>query len=85
MPLRELAELIGAEVEWNDGLITLTSGKEEAVIDTAAKIVSSDGTETGIQLMIQDGTTYVPVRQTAALLGCTVDYDEDTNTAELVK
>lgn len=85
VPLRELAELMGAEVEWNDGLITLTSGKEEAVIDTAAKIVSSDGTETGIQLMIQDGTTYVPVRQTAALLGCTVDYDEDTNTAELVK
>lgn len=85
VPLRELSELMGASVEWNSGIITLTAEKGSAVIDTSAQTVSSNGAMTEIELIISDGTTYVPIRQTAGLLGCTVSYDADSHTAELSK
>lgn len=83
VPVRDLAEFMGCKVEWDDGIITLTRGSDKTVIDTSSSKASSDGTVTDMPVIIDDGTSYVPLRKTAELFGCEVSYDEETMTAEL--
>ena len=61
---------MGCKVEWDDGIITLTRGSDKTVIDTSSSKASSDGTVIDMPVIIDDGTSYVPLRKTAELFGC---------------
>ena len=68
VPIRAIAEALGAEVLWNDETKTATVSKEEASIDFPV------GEEGGAILYLD--TTFVPVRAVSEKLGCEVRWDD---------
>lgn len=77
VPVRDIAEFMGAGVDWDDGMITLRFNGTEAVIDTASSemTVGSETFETA-PVIITDGAAYAPLRSISEALGCSVEYDE---------
>ena len=70
-PIRTLAEELGCDVEWNDGVISITSGSASLTLTENDDII------------LTDGTSYAPVRAIAEYFGYTVSYDESTKIAEI--
>ena len=70
-PLRILAENLGCNVEWDNGIINITSD------DATLTLTESD------DIILIDGTSYAPVRAIAEYFGYTVSYDESTKIAEI--
>jgi len=82
VPLRDVAEYMGAEVFWNsetqeiimeynENKISLTVGSKACFINGAASIVTSAPA-------LIDGTTMIPIRSIASSLGCKIDWIPET-------
>ncbi|HOC52791.1 MAG TPA: stalk domain-containing protein [Caldisericia bacterium] len=92
LPIRWVAEPLGAEVGW-DGVerkvtITLKNTTIELWIDKNIARVNGidtliDPTNPKVVPIIKDGRTMLPVRFVAENLGCKVDWDQDTKTVTI--
>ena len=89
LPVRYVAEALGAKVEWDgatatatlktaDTEIRITVGAAEAVVN--GQTVSLDS-----PAFIRDNRTYMPVRFVAETLGAVVEWDGATSTATITK
>ena len=91
VPFRAIAEVLGAEVDYNAGAITAKKdgetlsfalgGKQLTVTDSAGKTVKTVQLDTAPYK--KGGRTYVPVRFFAEAFGLTVQWDQDMQTAVL--
>jgi len=85
MPVRGIAEAIGAEVSFDDRTRTVTVENEETTI--AMTIGDHNMEVNGQRVMllsapeIKEDRTMLPVRDVAEALGCEVSWDQDTKTA----
>jgi len=94
LPIRAVAEALGAQVSWNEAerKVTITStgtriemwiGKNLAY--TNGKHVPIDPQNKNVVPEIINGRTMVPVRFVAESLGATVSWNERTKTITIVK
>lgn len=74
-PLRFLCEALGAEVNWEDGQITVTKGKTTLVFTPSKTAYVINKKETPIDIINENGTSFAPVRIMSELLGYKVDYN----------
>jgi hypothetical protein len=87
LPLREIAEGMGASVTWNKQSGTITVEKEDHKMTLAlgSKTVYYNGkaeTASAAPRVIQ-GITYVPAQVFARGLGASVSYNQSTNTLDI--
>lgn len=92
VPFRAIAEVLGAEVDYNAGAITakkngqtlaLSLGGKQLTItdDSTGKVIKTTAVDSAPYK--KDGRTYVPVRFFAEGFGLTVQWDQDMQTAVL--
>ena len=81
VPLRLVAEALGAEVGWNDATRTVTINRDgvnlSLVLDRP--LPNNMGTPTSV-----DGRTFVPVAYVSEMLGATIRWDEVTRAVYIV-
>lgn len=82
MPLRFVAENLGADVEWNEETRTANIISEEADIYVCAnsKIITIDGKKVKMDVApeIINDRMMLPIRFIAEALNCSVEWDENT-------
>ena len=92
VPFRAIAEVLGAEVDYNAGAITAKKNGQTLAFSLGGKqlTITDDSTGKVIQTTAVDsapykkkGRTYVPVRFFAEAFGLTVQWDQDMQTAVL--
>lgn len=87
VPLRELAEQMGAQVRWNKaaGAIGVQREGYKMTLTIGSKTVFYNGKAETIAAAprIINGVTYVPVQVFARGLGASLSYDESTNTLKI--
>jgi len=73
VPLRAIAEGLGAEVIWDDATrtVSITRGGDTAFVTIDTPLPGGMGTT-----VIQDGRTFVPVRYVSEILGAEVIWDD---------
>lgn len=89
VPIRKIAEALGAEVQWdeaeNKALIFTDSGNVELRINDKNYKVKGMTKVMDVPARLMSGRTYVPARAVAEAFGCTVDWDEASNTVIIKK
>ena len=89
LPVRFVAESLGATVAWDGATstATLTSGTTEIKITIGATTAIVNGEEKPLDApaFIENSRTYLPVRFVAEALGATVNWDGATSTATITK
>lgn len=95
VPVRPIAEALGAEVGWHQGnrQVTLTTREHVIVLTIGLTSARVDGKNTplpdGVSAQLvhyQDqDSTMVPLRFVSEQLGCTVDWDGDSYTASVTR
>ncbi|MBR5539332.1 MAG: family 43 glycosylhydrolase [Clostridia bacterium] len=89
LPVRFVAENLGATVGWDDATKTVTVKSADATIEIVigAATAKVNGKEIALDspAFIENSRTYLPVRVVAENLGATVSWDDATKTATLVK
>ena len=92
VPFRTIAEVLGAEVDYNAGAITAKKNGQTLAFSLGGKqlTITDDSTGKVIKTTAVDsapykkgGRTYVPVRFFAEAFGLTVQWDQDMQTAVL--
>lgn len=80
VPVRNIMEVLGAEVEWhaeNQTVIAwISTTKVNLKNDTDYITVNGVKKELGSNIQVIDGTTYVPLRSVAEALGSIVSYND---------
>ena len=89
LPVRFVAENLGATVAWDGATstATLTSGTIEIKITIGATTATVNGEAKPLDApaFIENSRTYLPVRFVAEALGATVNWDGATSTATITK
>ncbi|MCA9776641.1 MAG: copper amine oxidase N-terminal domain-containing protein [Candidatus Eremiobacteraeota bacterium] len=82
LPLRKVFNALGAEVRYENKIITATRGNKEVIMSPNVKEAMIDGQEIELAVppMVFEGATYVPLRFVAQALGDSVAFDSATNT-----
>lgn len=87
LPVRFVAEKLGATVEWDGATSTATITKGETVIKITIgadnALVNGESTALDVPAFIENSRTYMPVRFVAEKLGATVVWDGATSTATI--
>lgn len=82
LPIRFVAEALGAAVEWNDSLRKITITKEELIIeifvDSPFALVNGNPIQLDSPAFIENNRTYLPLRFVAENLGAEVTWDQST-------
>ncbi|MBR5011239.1 MAG: trigger factor, partial [Clostridia bacterium] len=85
LPVRFVAEKLGATVEWDGATSTATVTKGETVIKITIgaenATVNGESVALDAPAFIENSRTYMPVRFVAEKLGATVEWDGATSTA----
>lgn len=89
LPLRVTAELLGAEVAWDQGTKTITISKDERIFmltvdSTTAKIDGKSTTISSAPITVNN-VVYVSIRVIAEGLGYTAKYQSDTDSLYINK
>ena len=89
VPMRKIFESMGAEVDWNGDIQTITSTKDATVIvmqiDNLVISVSGEEIVLDVPPRLIAGRTLVPVRAVAEGLGADVEWDSNTQTVRISK
>ena len=89
LPVRFVAENLGAAVAWDGATstATITSGTTEIkiTIGAAAATVNGESKPLDAPAFIENSRTYLPVRFVAEALGATVAWDGAASTATITK
>jgi hypothetical protein len=84
VPARFLADALGAQTSWDATTRTVTLTKGDTTIGmtirSATLTVNGATSWSDVAPMIRDGRTFLPGRWVAEALGCTVSWDEATQT-----
>ena len=82
LPLRSVFNALGAEVKFENKVITARLGAKEVIMSPNVKAAKIDGKDVELEVppMLFNGTTYVPLRIVASALGSTVAFDAATKT-----
>lgn len=82
LPVRRLAELLGAEVVWHESLsvVEIRRGSQAILLpvnsDVATLVLDDSSVALDVPAIIHEGRTYAPVRFVAEALGLRVDFDQ---------
>ena len=89
LPVRFVAENLGATVSWDDATKTVSVKSADTTIEIVigAATAKVNGAEIALDspAFIENSRTYLPVRVVAENLGATVSWDDATKTATLTK
>ncbi len=89
LPVRFVAENLGATVGWDDATKTVTIKRDATVIEIVigSNVARVDGKDIALDspAFIENSRTYLPVRVVAENLGAEVSWDDATKTATLTK
>ena len=90
LPIRMVAEALGATVEWNDSTQTVIIHDNNTyisipVLSSVATVNNTKIVDVGVSTFIQNGRTYVPVRFVSEALGADVDWNGETETVTITK
>ncbi len=87
VPLRVIAEGLGADVELDDGTITVNYDNTEIVLNigSAAATVNGEEKELPAAPETADGTAMIPIRFISEALGAKVDWDGETGRVTVTK
>ena len=89
VPIRRIAEALGALVDWDENTQTVTITKDDntVVMIIGQKVYSLNGEEKTMDVpaQIMGGRTMVPVRAVSESLDCHVDWDEDAWTVKITE
>lgn len=90
VPLRAYCgEFSGNEISWDNDLrlATITSDELLAGVKIGDCYIEANGriVYSGKENIIIDGSTYIPIRSISKVLGATVDWDNETKTAIVVR
>jgi len=78
VPLRFIAEMFNADVDWQNGQITIKRNETSIILHTNSRQASRNGENfalTGAPYE-RNGVVYVPLRFIAQAFGCAVDYQD---------
>lgn len=85
LPVRFVAENLGASVEWNAETGTATIRSEEAIITISDRsnvlTINGEATQMDVCPEIANGRMMAPIRFIAQALNCTVDWEKKENKA----
>lgn len=85
LPVRYVAESLGAIVTWNETerkiTVTMDGTKVEMLLDTDIAMVNSEAKQIDVPPFIENGRTLVPFRFLSESLGCEVEWDDDLKCA----
>lgn len=83
VPARFISEYLGADIEWHNGLITVSKGGVNVVfmVGANAALVNGKRFSLGANVQLRDGLAYVPLRFLAEQFGLSVEWDSALNTA----
>jgi Leucine-rich repeat (LRR) protein len=85
LPVRYVAESLGANVAWNEAerkiTVTIEDTKVEMLVDTDIAMVNGRAKEIDEPPFIEKGRTLVPFRFLSESLGCKVEWDDDLKSA----
>ncbi len=88
LPIRVVAEYLGADVEWNETEQKVTITKDDVVIEIFINQPFATVNGTPVQLdapaFIENGRTYLPVRFVADHLGAKVIWDDIAKTVTII-
>lgn len=88
VPLRAVAEALGAQVDWDGATRTVTFGRGDLqvrlTIDSKEIAVNSRTVMIDVPARIYDSRTHVPLRAVAEMLNARVTYDNDTRAITVV-
>ena len=89
LPSRFVAEALGAKVDWNDAMKTVTIVKGDIsiilVIGSDIAIINGEEVKFDAPAFIQNDRTYTPTRLVAEALGATVDWDGDARKVTITR
>jgi len=86
VPIRAVAESLGAQVGWDGatGTVTIRQGDVDIRFQVGSNVAFVNGRTTAVPAsLIQDGTTLVPLRFISETLGLRVDWDDASRTVRL--
>jgi hypothetical protein len=85
VPVRFISEYLNADVSWNNGIITVTSGDNEIILEANSDMAILNGDECKMQSAVQiiNSRAYVPMRFLAEQFGLSVTWDSELNIASL--
>ena len=87
VPIRELAEHLGAKTEWNQTTKTATLSKDEdkveIIIGSVAAKVNGKAVMTGINPVMRDDRIYMPIKFLGEALGAKYTYDSVSKIATI--
>lgn len=82
LPIRFLAQALGAEVAWDDALNKVTITKDDGIIElyigSPVAVVDGENIELDAPALIENSRTYLPLRFVAEHLGAKVLWDAET-------
>ncbi len=88
LPIRFIAEALGATVEWDDDADKVTITKGDIVIEIYIgqpfALVNGEPVQLDAPAFIENDRTYLPLRFVAEALGATVLWDANTNTVTII-
>lgn len=73
-PLRQVASAMGAWVDWQNGIITITKGGDKFSIDTMNKQIKKDGYHYNATIIEKNNTILIPIRFFAEHMGANVEW-----------
>lgn len=89
VPIRFIGEQLGAKVEWNNSkrTVTITQGTDTIVMEIDSVSVALNKVRIGYDVapVIRSDRTMVPLRMVSELLGCQVDWIQETRTVNITK
>lgn len=87
LPVRSIAEALGAQVQWNDATqtATLALGNKTVNIPIGQKSMVVDGQMAPLDTaaVVKDGRTLLPVRAVGEVLGAKIGWDEKSSTVKI--
>ena len=88
LPVRFVAETLGASVSWDAATSTATLSSEEGVItvrtNDKSMLVNGENVDMDVAPEISNNRMMLPIRPIAGALNCTIDWNENTNKATIV-
>ncbi|MCC8169200.1 MAG: copper amine oxidase N-terminal domain-containing protein [Oscillospiraceae bacterium] len=85
VPARFLSEYLGAEVTWDNGIISVAKSGKKITLKADSNIADVDGTEAALSASVRiiNDRSYVPMRFIAEALDLEVNWNADLNIAYL--
>lgn len=89
VPVRLIAESLGAEVSWNEAAqeVTIKKGSDIIKMKIGESIIMKNGVSSAIDIasQVMDGRTMLPVRAVAEALSCKIDWVDGQNLVSILK